>query len=187
MLIDKTGFSVDIDQIKIDFEQVLSCVPWPEATLGTDLVGNQISLKHRLGHEDWYDGIGSLKNKDGVEFAKESDFTVWHPGVPEYTRNILENFEKQNNVKFGRVRYMRLMGKTGLRVHTDFEYRYHLAVITNRFSMFGYYYEGKEPEVATCYHLPADGHFYMVDTRLPHFVYNGSWEERIHLVCCVAD
>lgn len=187
MLINKLDFQVDMVQIKKDFDSVLLKAPWPQSPLGTDLVGNQISLRHRPEHEDWYDGIGSLKDKDGVEFAKEEDFSVWHKDVPEYTKTVLEQLSEKNQVKFGRIRYMRLLGKTGLRVHYDFEYRYHLAVITNRFAMFGYYYEGKEPEVATCYHIPNNGHFYMVDTRLPHFVYNGSWDDRVHLVCSVID
>jgi hypothetical protein len=187
MLISKTQFSVNIEQINQDLNTVLTNVSWPESPLGTDLVANQISLKHRPGHEDWLDGIGSLKNKEGKEFAKESDFSVWNANVPEYTKSVLDEFQKSNNIKFGRIRYMRLMGKTGLRVHMDFEHRYHLAIVTNRFSMFGYYYEEKELEVAKCYHIPADGHFYIVDTRLPHFVYNGSLEERIHLVCSLIE
>lgn len=185
MIITKTDFKVDLDQMRTDLDSVLKMQSWPDSPLNTDLVANQISLKHRPNHISWLDGIGSLKDKAGNSFAKESDFTEYHPLLPEYTKNVLINIEQTQNVKFGRVRYMRLMGKTGLRVHMDFEDRYHLALVTNQFAMFGHYYEGKDLEVAKCYHIPADGHLYNVDTRIPHFVYNGSWEERIHLVCCV--
>jgi len=39
---------------------------------------------------------------------------------------------------------------------------------------------------AKCYNIPADGSFYRVDTTKEHFVYNGGWEPRIHLVICSA-
>jgi hypothetical protein len=40
------------------------------------------------------------------------------------------------------------------------------------------------PTTSVCYHLPADGIWYKVDTREVHWVYNGGEEERIHLVVC---
>jgi hypothetical protein len=184
MILEKTNFSIDLDKMLENMQTVLKYQDWPESPLGTNLVGNQISLRHRPNEDGWLDGIGSLKNSDGVQFAEEKDFTVWHKDLPEYTKYILDQLQEKENVKFGRVRYMRLMPKTGLRVHFDFESRYHLALVTNKFAMFGHYYEGSE-EVAKCYHIPSDGAFYKVDTTLPHFVYNGSTEERIHLVCCV--
>ncbi len=184
MIVEKTGFSVNIQNIITDMNVVLSKQEWPHSPLGSDLVANQISLRHRQGHESWTDGVGSLKDKQGNVIAEEKDFTIWHKELPEYTRQVLDDLQQKENVKFGRVRYMRLLPKTGLRVHYDFEYRYHLAITTNRFNMFGHYYEG-DLEVAKCYHIPANGYFYKVDTRMPHFVYNGSTEDRIHLVCCV--
>ncbi len=186
MIVKKTNFHVNLDQMVKDMQTVLSYQDWPESPLGSDLIANQISLHHRPGKENWLDGIGSLKDKNGVTLAKEKDFSIWHKDLPEYTKIVLDKLQEIENVKFGRVRYMRLNAKTGLRVHYDFEYRYHLALITNRFAMFGHYYEGSE-EVAKCYHIPGDGNFYKVDTRLPHFVYNGSTEDRIHLVCCVTE
>lgn len=186
MIVNKTEFSVDLEQMVKDMNTVLELQAWPESPLGTNLVGNQISLKHRKNHIDWLDGVGSLKDKDGNTFAEEKDFTDWHPLVPNYTKSVLASLEQSANVKFGRVRYMRLHPKSGLRVHFDFEYRYHLALQTNKFCMFGHYYEGAE-EVAKCYHIPSNGFFYNVNTTLPHFVYNGSTEDRIHLVCCVAE
>jgi uncharacterized RmlC-like cupin family protein len=78
---------------------------------------------------------------------------------------------------------MRLMPKTGLTVHADFETRYHYVIKTNPNAFFGEKIEENEV-AAVCYHMPADGHFYHVDTTRPHFVYNGSFEPRIHLVIC---
>jgi len=183
-ILTKTSYTIDLDQMLKDMNSVLNYLWWPEHEIASKEVSNQISLKHRPNHESWLDGVGSLKDSNGVSFADEKDFSVWHKDLPNYTRRVLEDLEKQENVKFGRVRYMRLLPRHGLRVHYDFEYRYHLALITNRFSMFGHFYEGAE-EVAKCYHIPADSTFYKVDTRIPHFVYNGGTEFRIHLVCCV--
>jgi hypothetical protein len=186
MIIKKTQFHVNLDQMQSDLNKVLEMQYWPEWPLGSDKVANQISLKHRMDKEDWLDGIGSLKDKQGTILAEEKDFTEWNKLLPDYTKTILQVLEHSEGVKFGRIRYMRLLPKSGLRVHYDFERRYHLALQTNRFCMFGHYYEGSE-EVAKCYHVPADGNFYIADTRLPHFVYNGSTEERIHLVCSVLE
>lgn len=185
-IISKTDFTVDLDQMIKDMHSVLQYLWWPEHPLGSDQVSNQISLKHRPGYDSWLDGVGSLKDKNGKVFAEEKDFTEWNANVPLYTKQVLDELQQRENVKLGRVRYMRLLPKTGLRVHFDFEYRYHLPIVTNRFSMFGHVYEGQE-EIAKCYHIPATGTFYKVDTRMPHFVYNGGTEERVHLVCCVAE
>jgi hypothetical protein len=78
---------------------------------------------------------------------------------------------------------MRLMPKTGLSIHADVEQRYHFVLNTSPAALFGEYI-GDADLAAKCYHLPEDGHFYHVDTTKPHFVYNGGWEPRIHLVIC---
>jgi hypothetical protein len=183
MIINKTNITVDLEQMRKDLEHVLTIQEWPHPPFETELPHNQICLNHREGSaEPWVEGAGSLK-KSGL---KESDFSVFHKDLPEYTRTVLENLAKKEGVKFGRIRYMRLPSKSGLSVHYDYEQRYHLVLQTNRFAMFGHVYEGDE-ELGKVYHMPADGNFYKVDTRLTHFVYNGGWEDRIHLVICVID
>jgi hypothetical protein len=77
------------------------------------------------------------------------------------------------------------MPKSGLSVHPDFEHRYHLSIVTNKYSYFGEHV-GETDVSAKCYHIPSDGYFYKVDTTREHFVYNGGWEPRIHLVLCEA-
>jgi hypothetical protein len=125
--------------------------------------------------------VGSLYDKEkGVFTGKESDFNQWVDSVPEYTRKRIEDLELYHDIKFGRIRYMRLMTKTGLSVHFDTECRYHYVLDTNINSFFGEKTDGEL--AARCYHLPTDSHFYIVDTTRNHFVYNGGWEPRIHLV-----
>ena len=65
MIIQKTKFQINLDQMVKDLNTVLEMQCWLEWPEGSDKVANQISLKHRVGKEDWLDGIGSLKDKQG--------------------------------------------------------------------------------------------------------------------------
>ena len=191
MIIKQTRFSVDHSKMLDDLNYVLANhASWPEYDpQNPRKTINQISLRHRQNATGdlWADGNGSLINREtGSILAVESDFSQWNAKLPEYTKQVLEQLMSTEKVNFGRVRYMRLMPKTGLTVHTDTEQRYHLVLTTHRFAMFGHVYEGGE-ELGKVYHMPADGHFYKVDTTLGHFVYNGSMQERIHLVCSIAN
>jgi hypothetical protein len=190
MIIKKTQFSVDHSKIMDDLNHILTHTTWPIFDPQDPRKPiNQISLRHRPNATGdlWADGNGSLVDREtGNVLAVESDFSQWNEKLPNYTKQALEQLMKTENVNFGRVRYMRLMPKTGLTVHTDKEQRYHLVLSTNRFSMFGHVYESSE-ELGKVYHMPADSHFYKVDTTLGHFVYNGGMQERIHLVCSIAN
>jgi hypothetical protein len=185
--ITKTDFSIKLDQIKKDLEHLLSVQPWPEIDFHKQLPGNQLGVTYRPGAENkWLDASGSLYDKNLQKFiGKESDFTEWSEHLPSYTRSVIEQLAVHENTQFGRIRFMRLMPKTGLSVHPDFEHRYHLSIVTNKYAYFGEHVN--DPSLsAKCYHIPADGHFYKVDTTRDHFVYNGGWEPRIHLVLCEA-
>ena len=116
--------------------------------------------------------------------GSESDFTEWNP-VGNYTKEIIEQLGDFLKTKFGRIRYMRLMPKSGLSVHADFEVRYHLVLKTNPYAYFGE--EVTDDQIsAKCYHIPSNGHFYKVNTLKNHFVFNGGWDPRIHLVLAEA-
>lgn len=175
MYITKTSHSVDLTQVQSELDYLISNRPWPQ--------WNQLGMRHRPGAKDVFlDAHGSLYDREQGKFiAKESDFTEWNPLLPQYTKQILEDLAAKENFTFGRVRFMRLLPKTGLSVHPDFEQRYHLVLKTNPHAFFGFTVQGQE-ETARCYHIPADSHFYKVDTTKEHFVYNGGWEPRIHLV-----
>lgn len=167
--LQRTDVSVDLNQVLEDLNSILSIYPWP--------TGNQIGLKHRPTATDvWLDAHGSL-NKSG---AKESEFTEWNPNCPVYLKTVIEQLEARYNFKSNRVRLMKLPPKKGLTVHYDTERRYHLVLKT---SPFAYMFEvNTETNTPLGTHMPADGYFYLVDTRKVHFVYNGSAEDRIHLV-----
>lgn len=171
----KLSLNIDADQMLADFNTVLSLCPWP--------IGNQISLRHRVGATDlWTDAAGSLYDYDAdIHKANESVFTEWHPAAPEYLRSIISTLLDQYQWSIGRVRYIRLLPKTGLTVHKDLEPRFHYVLNTNQYC---YVCDSQPKNHAICYHLPADGSFYQIDTTRNHHVYNGGTTERIHLVIC---
>jgi hypothetical protein len=180
MYINKTTVSADIEQMNRDLESILILRPWPEVVD----VGNQIGLRHRLNAVDpWLDAHGSLYDSQQQKFvASETDFSKWNSATPAYTRSVVEDLAQKQGFTIGRVRYMRQPPKRGLSVHRDLETRYHFVLKTNPFAFFGFTQPG--PVTAQCYHIPSDGYFYHADTTQEHFVYNGGWEERIHLVIC---
>jgi hypothetical protein len=176
MYITKLNLAVDLDKVQTDLDNILNTGNW--------IPHNQIGIKHRPNADNiWKDAIGGLFSLTGERLANESDFSLWNWPVPTYTQTVIEELEKLENFKTGRIRFMRQMPKTGLSIHFDFDIRYHLVLDTNPGALFGFSTDDVE-EVAKCYHVPKDGHFYKIDTRHKHFVYNAGSEPRIHLVIC---
>lgn len=183
--IQQLACTANLGQMRVDLNELLAKTPWPKENFDTKSSGNQIGITHRSNATDIIlDASGSLYDKEQKRFvAKELDFTEINPNVGQYTKNILATLSDHEKTKFGRIRYMRLMPKTGLSIHADLEMRYHYVIETNTYALFG----DASPDntlSAKCYHIPADGHFYKVDTTREHFVFNGGWEPRIHLVIC---
>lgn len=178
--IQKTNFSADVTQVSNDLTEILKHAHW---SLPKNKIHNQIGIRHRKNAEDtWMDSAGSLYDKELQQFiGKEIDFSEWNTLLPEYTRTLLENLMLSENIKIGRARFMRAPPRQGLTIHKDFEMRYHLVIKTNPSALFGERVNEGEV-VAKCYHIPADGCFYKVDTLRDHFIYNGGTEDRIHLV-----
>jgi hypothetical protein len=183
-----------------DMNHIINSFGWPlkKGPCGDMIPSNQISLRHRQGAlNPWSDSNGPLEGghidtprpgqailSSGMA-GKEIDFAFYPEGMPEFTKNKLEELSEKEGVKFGRIRYMRLMPKTGFAVHADNEPRYHFVMVTNPCAYFGEAVP-KGDIVAQCHHMPVDGYFYKVDTTRPHFVYNGGYEPRIHLVINIA-
>lgn len=181
--IDRTNTFADLNLMLNDLYSVTDYIGWPKKLdeAGKTLSSNQIGLNHRPQAQDQFlDNVGSLM---GQTLAKESEFTEFNSMLGKYTKDALERLQEEEQINLGRVRYMLLPEKSGLTVHTDMEIRYHYVLKTNPNAFFGECIEDSDFS-AKCYNIPADGFFYRVDTRLPHFVYNGSREPRIHLVIC---
>ena len=185
--IEKTNINADIQFMLSDLNHIINLIGWPEPQRIGDKFysGNQIGLKCRKDCKyPLLDGIGSTYDKEkNIFLSQESDFTEYVDIIPEYTKNIIMDLEVRENIKFGRIRLMRLLSKNGLSVHKDLETRYHYVYETNPNAFFGERLTGEIS--AQCFHIPNDGYFYKVDTTREHFVYNGGWEPRIHLVCNV--
>lgn len=181
--IEKLNNTADLDLVKDCIAKILSERPWPNGSEEDLRISNQIGLRHRPDAKNkWLDASGGAK--DNQEGKAETDFSVWHSSVPEYLSNLIEEVAKANHFKIGRVRIMRLLPKTGLMMHEDFEKRVHLVITTNK----GCYIAtpmtvepGADHQIKG-YHIPADSHFYKIDTTVYHFVYNAGDTERVHLV-----
>lgn len=179
MFIEKIkNIDVDIEKIKADLSWVLLQTQWaPE---------NQIGLVHRpyAEHNKWKDCVGSLYDKEKkIELVQEDEFTEINTNTPDYTKRMLNLLAQQEGFKLGRVRYMLLEPKRGLTVHHDTSVRYHLVIETNPYAYVAQTVNNPVMK-AVCYHIPADGSFYCVDTTKEHFVFNGGTEPRIHIVIC---
>lgn len=184
--ISKTNVQANVEKLRADLDILLAQNNgWPEEDFDLKMPGNQLSATHRPGEDVWTDGTGNLWDPVKQQFiATEADFSEYNPYLGSHTINFLEELALKEGVKFGRIRYMRLVPKKGLSIHKDFDFRYHLVLNTNAGALFGEITQGDVK--AVCYHLPADGYAYKVDTTREHFVYNGGWEDRIHLVINVA-
>ncbi len=176
--IERTNFTTDIDQLNVDLDLIAT-----EKTKWEP--DNQIGVRHRAGSADqWKCGTGWIYDPvKKVAIAEESDFKFWNDGTPQRLIDDLENIAASENFLWGRVRFMRLMPKQGLTMHVDKGFRYHLVLKTNDSAIFGECFKDSAIR-ATCYHIPADGYWYKIDTSREHFVFNGGYTPRIHLVAC---
>lgn len=180
MFVEKLDLNSDLINCQTSFDEVLKITSWHH---------HQIGLRHRPNAENiWHDCLGSLYDRDTKIYrATESDFSMWCLDEKNYLRQQIENLAQQYKFTLGRVRFMRLLPKQGLSVHSDNENRYHLVLKTNDFSYICNNvnsYNKTLQEIAKCYHIPFDGFWYKVKTTETHWVYNGGKTERIHVVVC---
>jgi hypothetical protein len=152
---------------------------------------NQLSLKRRIDAEHiWEDGTGSLYDRTTREkVGIEQHFNTWNIDHTWYVRQQVELLQNTLGIEIGRVRFMRLLPHCGLSIHNDSELRYHLVLKTNSKAYISQYHiendaDSDVPTMGKSYHIPLNNHWYKVDTRRVHWVYNGGKEERIHLVVC---
>jgi hypothetical protein len=180
--ITELNIQADVERLRADLNLLLEKHNgWPKEDFDLKMPGNQLSATHRPGEDIWTDGTGNLWDPVKEQFvATEADFSEYNPYLGEYTKSVLEELKQKEGVNLGRIRYMLLEPKKGLSIHKDFDFRYHLVLNTNAGALFGETMQGDVK--AACYHLPSNGIVYKVDTTREHFVYNGGWENRIHLV-----
>jgi hypothetical protein len=187
MFIKRLDLTTHSDKILADLNHLIVNQP----QLNTWQTMNQLALTSQPTSVDiWSDGTGSLYDPRISGYrAHEIDFSQWNIDQSYYTRQQVELLATTINQPLGRIRFMRLPPKTGLSVHKDAEVRYHLVLQTNPKAYIAHetiYHrpDSQLPTTSTCYHMPQDNHWYEVDTRQVHWVYNGGSQERIHLVVC---
>jgi hypothetical protein len=175
-----TNIYSNLDLMKNNVNEIVNEASWEPY--------NQIGLTSRPGSKNkWYDAVGSRFDKNNLCYgANEADFTEFNV-TSNYIHQELQNLKIKENIKLGRVRLMRLLPHRGLSVHKDTEIRYHYVIETNNCSYLCETNDNADnlQVKANCFHLPADGQWYKIDTTKTHWVYNGGKTPRIHLVVCV--
>lgn len=130
----------------------------------------QINLTHRPDcdpAESVFEGTGRLVN------AKERDFSV----LNEVCRDTyIEEVVSAIPYELGRLRIMRVKGRTCYSVHRDTTQRVHLPMVTNPQALMLF------PDHGLIVNLPVNGHVYLTDTTERHTAMNGSLDDRYHLV-----
>ena len=183
MNIKKLNFKSDLSLYRQLSSEIIDKVGWG--------ITNQIGLRSLSNSSDpWFDSVGSLFDRTTNTFKNtESNFNVWNLDPTNYIRQQIEKLQDIENINVGRIRIMKLLPKHGLSVHRDNEFRYHFVLKTNNKAYFSFNNNNNistsdVTEVGTFYHIPADSHWYFVDTTKVHWVYNGGDDERIHIVVC---
>lgn len=176
-LIKPTGIYSSIDVMTSRCQELIDSVGWGEK--------NQIGLTKRPSdHDNWFEAAGTLYDRQKkIYLGHEHEFTEFNSISTELITEISKVLV-QENCKFGRIRLLRLLPKTGLTVHRDLETRYHYVLSTNQRSYMCFNnIDNTDPDCkAQCYHIPLDGQWYLCDTTATHWVYNGGDTDRIHLV-----
>jgi hypothetical protein len=140
-----------------------------KSKLGSD---NQISLQTSPDTvDDWYCSVGSVLR---LKNTNERNYNI----IQSELRGT--NIEQMIN-KYGgyRTRIMVSKPRSCYSVHVDESYRIHIPIVTSKQSWMTW------PHISHCYNLE-EGNVYWTDTRRYHTVFNGSLEDRIHLVMCVS-
>lgn len=155
---------IDFDQLKIEVLDALE-----KHSDGS----NQIILQTLTeGVEDWNTGVGRVEELD---IKMENDYVYIQPSL---AGSELERIMKQYNAF--RTRIMRMPAKFCYSVHKDATPRIHIPIITNTQAWMVWPYDSKT-------FLLRESLIYWTDTTKHHTFFNGSDEDRIHLVMCVED
>jgi hypothetical protein len=135
---------------------------------------NQICLTHTKNAVGnlWEEGVGSALGAG--KFINTKDFTVLNEELKgTYIEEVYKTlFEKY---PFGRMRLMKLTGRTCMSLHSDLEKRIHIPILTNENCLMIV-----DDEII---HMPADGNAYLVNTTKRHTALNSNKDfDRIHLL-----
>lgn len=119
---------------------------------------------------NWDTGIGRIEELDISEEKKYCHLNTDLKG------SILESIINRHNAY--RTRIMIMHHKSCYSVHSDPSPRLHIPILTNRGNWMVW------PNYSKCVHLNT-GYVYWTDTTKDHTAFNGTLEQRIHVVMCV--
>jgi hypothetical protein len=165
-LISKIDYKVDPVILKDQTMEILKKFPFNKQ--------NQICFQNTSENYDVYQGTGDARLSHCPMYGlEEKDFKFFNP---EFQGTVFEEIYNSFPVKIGRMRLMSLPAKKCYWMHTDpYMVRYHFAIITNEDAYILYRKHGH-------YHIPVDGHCYVMNTTEHHTAVNAGLEDRIHLV-----
>lgn len=182
--------------------RLIAALKWVEERVGWS-DNNQIALTCGAMELDlpftWQmaHGDATKQSRVGDEILRRDEDYKWFIADFQrtYFRHIWNHMNEQVPGGVCRMRLMRLREKGCLSFHEDFHRRYHIPIITNDRAFFFMNESGQFPipmdgirvGALAAYHLPADGGVFEVDTTQHHTVYNGSRQDRIHLVFSAAE
>jgi len=133
--------------------------------------GQIICQTTKVGDSDWFTGT---ERNSRLGTQDESQYKHLNPALngTEISKLIKE---------YGavRTRIMTLRPRSCYRVHADLTQRIHIPIVTTDNAWMVW------PHNNHVAHLTI-GNSYLTDTTKPHTFFNGSTEDRIHLVMCVA-
>jgi len=173
----KVGF--DIDRLRANVIDLIASHP-------LHVWDHQLALNHPESCRDpWYFGSGQVKfivRNQMKPYVRSPRPRPIHELEFSRLNSFLENTYLgevyglvKTRFKIGRCRIIGLKKKTCLSWHKDLEKRLHIPILTNP--------SCKIVIEDHCFHLPADGNMYLVNTRnRNHTVFNGWSQDRLHLV-----
>jgi len=134
----------------------------------------QLSIQHRFStKEDLHlDGVGKAINYPDFNLT---DFCILNTF---FSGSVIEEIINYYNLY--RSRIMMISPKSCYTIHTDYEKRLHIPIITNNdcYMLF--------PKHNQMFNLK-ENKIYITDTREYHTAINCSWQERIHFVGCLTE
>jgi len=177
------GISFDINRLVDTYQEIIQKKKFDQ---GDGSVSNidSIALNRIPGNEDstkgkfswglyWTKPDQSGQEKSRAHHIDEKKFTEFLPEFENtYFKYVYETLSRR--YALGRTRILKKAPRSTLSWHRDPELRLHVPIITNLGCRF--VIEDRS------FHLPADGHAWIVNAKKYHNFFNGGEEDRIHLV-----
>lgn len=163
----------DIDKTKSELIDILMKVK-PQGKDGSDGY-KALGLQYVDENNKYYDCVESTRyinelHTSEIEYRSFSDWYKWNDIGEQlfYLAKPIYNL----NLKLYRTRILCAQKEYKSVKHIDYDWRYHIPIQTNEDCYIEYNYEK--------FHLPADGHAYLINAGFLHQFYNSGKTPRYH-------